>query len=176
MGSFCLIWNDLIFAPSIGFGYGIELQKKISVYANMDVFIHLTTADFLKKKKKKKKRIGSPFAFYFNKVLYRFARWVISTTHKLKITITHLLTKQRIYVMIHRLRTFGFWMKRDQFCLILLLLVNLRSSICVWPGSGKKFILKGFQLFYLIFFSAMALLKTCFSRAFLFSFCHSQAS
>ena len=56
MGSFCLIWNDLIFAPSIGFGYGIELQKKISVYANMDVFIHLTTADFLKKKKKKKKK------------------------------------------------------------------------------------------------------------------------
>ena len=55
MGSFCLIWNDLIFAPSIGFGYGIELQKKISVYANMDVFIHLTTADFLKEKKKKKK-------------------------------------------------------------------------------------------------------------------------
>ena len=104
MGSFCLIWNDLIFAPSIGFGYGIELQKKISVYANMDVFIHLTTADFLKeKKKKKKKRIGSPFAFYFNKVLYRFGRWVISTTHKLKITITHLLTKQRIYVVIHRL-------------------------------------------------------------------------
>ena len=43
----------------------------------MDVFIHLTTADFLKKKKKKKKkkkRIGSPFAFYFNKVLYRFGR------------------------------------------------------------------------------------------------------
>ena len=151
-------------------------KKKISVYANMDVFIHLTTADLFKKKKKKKKRIGSPFAFYFNKVLYRFGRWVISTTHKLKITITHLLTKQRIYVMIHRLRTFGFWMKRDQFCLILLLLVNLRSSICVWPGSGKKFILKGFQLFYLIFFSAMALLKTCFSRAFLFSFCHSQAS
>ena len=125
MGSFCLIWNDLIFAPSIGFGYGIELQKKISVYANMDVFIHLTTADFLKEKKKKK-RIGSPFAFYFNKVLYRFGRWVISTTHKLKITITHLLTKQRIYVVIHRLRTFGFWMKRDQFCLILLLLVNLQ--------------------------------------------------
>ena len=30
-------------------------KKKISVYANMDVFIHLTTADFLKKKKKKKK-------------------------------------------------------------------------------------------------------------------------
>ena len=29
-------------------------KKKISVYANMDVFIHLTTADFLKKKKKKK--------------------------------------------------------------------------------------------------------------------------
>ena len=102
-------------------------KKKISVYANMDVFIHLTTADFLKeKKKKKKKRIGSPFAFYFNKVLYRFGRWVISTTHKLKITITHLLTKQRIYVVIHRLRTFGFWMKRDQFCLILLLLVNLQ--------------------------------------------------
>ena len=49
-------------------------KKKISVYANMDVFIHLTTADFLKKKKKKKKRIGSPFAFYFNKVLYRFGR------------------------------------------------------------------------------------------------------
>ena len=48
MGSFCLIWNDLIFAPSIGFGYGIELQKKkISVYANMDVFIHLTTAHSL---------------------------------------------------------------------------------------------------------------------------------
>ena len=102
-------------------------KKKISVYANMDVFIHLTTADFLKEKKeKKKKRIGSPFAFYFNKVLYRFGRWVISTTHKLKITITHLLTKQRIYVVIHRLRTFGFWMKRDQFCLILLLLVNLQ--------------------------------------------------
>ena len=40
----------------------------------MDVFIHLTTADFLKKKKKKEKRIGSPFAFYFNKVLYRFGR------------------------------------------------------------------------------------------------------
>ena len=31
-------------------------KKKISVYANMDVFIHLTTADFLKKKKKKKKK------------------------------------------------------------------------------------------------------------------------
>ena len=31
-------------------------KKKISVYANMDVFIYLTTADFLKKKKKKKKK------------------------------------------------------------------------------------------------------------------------
>lgn len=149
-----------------------RIAKKKLVYTQIWMYLRKP----ISQKKKKKKRIGSPFAFYFNKVLYRFARWVISTTHKLKITITHLLTKQRIYVMIHRLRTFGFWMKRDQFCLILLLLVNLRSSICVWPGSGKKFILKGFQLFYLIFFSAMALLKTCFSRAFLFSFCHSQAS
>ena len=64
MGSFCLIWNDLIFAPSIGFGYGIELQKKISVYANMDVFIHLTTADFLKEKKKKKKKKNRVTLFF----------------------------------------------------------------------------------------------------------------
>ena len=39
-------------------------KKKISVYANMDVFIHLTTADFLKKKKKKKKnRVTLCFLF-----------------------------------------------------------------------------------------------------------------
>ena len=65
MGSFCLILNDLIFVPSIGFGYGIELQKKTSVYANMDVFIHLTTADFLKKKKKKKKKNRVTLCFLF---------------------------------------------------------------------------------------------------------------
>ena len=163
MGSFCLIWNDLIFAPSIGFGYGIELQKKISVYANMDVFIHLTTADFLKeKKKKKKKRIGSPFAFYFNKVLYRFGRWVISTTHKLKITITHLLTKQRIYVVIHRLRTFGFWMKRDQFCLILLLLVNLQILDMCLARFRKKIHFERVPTFLFDFFLCNGTIKNLF--------------
>ena len=82
MGSFCLIWNDLIFAPSIGFGYGIELQKKKLVCTQIWMYlsIWLQPISLKKKKKKKKKRIGSPFAFYFNKVLYRFGRWVISTT------------------------------------------------------------------------------------------------
>ena len=40
-------------------------KKKISVYANMDVFIHLTTADFLKKKKKKKKKNRVTLCFLF---------------------------------------------------------------------------------------------------------------
>ena len=136
-------------------------KKKISVYANMDVF---TKADFLKKKKKKKKkkRIGSPFAFYFNKVLYRFGRWVISTTHKLKITITHLLTKQRIYVMIHRLRTFGFWMKRDQFCLILLLLVNLQILDMCLARFREKIHFKRVPTFLFDFFLCNGTIKNLF--------------
>lgn len=78
--------------------------------------------------------------------------------------------------MIHRLRTFGFWMKRDQFCLILLLLVNLQILDMCLARFRKKIHFKRVPTFLFDFFSAMALLKTCFSRAFLFSFCHSQAS
>ena len=140
-----------------------RIAKKKLVYTQIWMYLSIWLQPISsKKKKKKKKRIGSPFAFYFNKVLYRFGRWVISTTHKLKITITHLLTKQRIYVMIHRLRTFGFWMKRDQFCLILLLLVNLQILDMCLARFRKKIHFKRVPTFLFDFFLCNDTIKNLF--------------
>ena len=139
-----------------------RIAKKKLEYTQICIYPSDYSRFLKKKKKKKKKRIGSPFAFYFNKVLYRFGRWVISTTHKLKITITHLLTKQRIYVMIHRLRTFGFWMKRDQFCLILLLLVNLQILDMCLARFRKKIHFKRVPTFLFDFFLCNDTIKNLF--------------
>ena len=135
-----------------------RIAKKKLVYTQIWMYLRKP----ISQKKKKKKRIGSPFAFYFNKVLYRFGRWVISTTHKLKITITHILTKQRIYVVIHRLRTFGFWMKRDQFCLILLLLVNLQILDMCLARFRKKIHFKRVPTFLFDFFLCNGTIKNLF--------------
>lgn len=64
--------------------------------------------------------------------------------------------------MIHRLRTFGFWMKRDQFCLILLLLVNLQILDMCLARFREKIHFKRVPTFLFDFFLCNGTIKNLF--------------